>query len=70
MKRINASVEEVIKQWYKWMFSNPRTERFGQWFCNRCLIADISWPELFYEEDSVKAFNMAYAEACKGLKVA
>lgn len=39
----------------EWNSLKPRQERLGQYFINRYI--NKSWPELFYEEDTQKAYE-------------
>ena len=36
----------------------PNSQRFGQWICNDYCPTNSTWPELYYEPNDRKAFNM------------
>ena len=48
---------ELSSELIEWC-SDPRHQRFGQYICNKYLESGASAPNIFYEEDSLKAYGM------------
>lgn len=44
--------------WIRWNQTQRPRQRFGQFVINNCLHDGKPWPELWYETDSAKAYNM------------
>ena len=50
----NLTMKILLGEWCHW-WCNESEVRFGQYMCNK---HNEEWPELFYQEDHYKAFDM------------
>ena len=65
MARLNMTAESLAKACRLYSEdSSLRSElRFGQYIWNKFGPVGQSWPELFYETDNGKAYEMAFKQA-------
>ena len=65
--RLNISIEELNKAWIEYHFIPrvTRTERFGQYLCNRYVPEDSPWPALFFAKDK-EAYRIAETNIAGG----
>ena len=63
--RLRLTQEELSGGWGRWSKltrERKTTQRFGQWLWNQYGVKGESWPELFYCEYPVHAYQMALTE--------
>lgn len=57
-----CTLEDLSVCWLMYQQQEEKFERFGQYMCNNHRDSGNPWPELFYEIDDQKAYQLCMAE--------